>query len=57
MQGSGHRRDKMKAMDVIKQVDILEPNQYGVGQKLRWLAMLDGQVYDCLLYTSDAADE
>lgn len=39
----------MKAMDVIKQVDILEPNQYGVGQKLRWLAMLDGQVYEELL--------
>jgi len=36
----------MKAMDAIRQVDSLAPNQYGVEQKLRWLALLDGQIYE-----------
>lgn len=35
----------MKAIDIIRRVDELEPNQYGVGQKLAWLAELDGQIY------------
>ena len=39
----------MKAMEAIGQVDILEPNQYGVEQKLKWLAVLDGQVYEELI--------
>lgn len=30
-------------------MDILEPNQYGVDQKLRWLSLLDGQIYEELL--------
>jgi hypothetical protein len=30
-------------------VDSLEPNQYGVEQKLKWLSMLDGQIYEELI--------
>lgn len=39
----------MRAMDAISQADLLEPNQYGVDQKLKWLALLDGQIYEELL--------
>ena len=39
----------MKAMEAIGQVDILEPNQYSVEQKLKWLAVLDGQVFEELI--------
>lgn len=39
----------MKAMDAIRRVDILEPNQYGVDQKLKWLTVLDGQIYEELI--------
>lgn len=35
----------MKAIEVIQKVDRLEPNQYDVGQKLDWLAELDGQIF------------
>lgn len=35
----------MKAIDVIQRADMLEPNQYGVEQKLAWLSELDGQIY------------
>ena len=36
----------MKAMDVIERLDLLEPNQYSPEQKLRWLSVLDGKVYE-----------
>ena len=39
----------MKAMEAIGQVDVLEPNQYSVEQKLKWLAVLDGQVFEELI--------
>lgn len=39
----------VKAMEAIGQVDILEPNQYSVEQKLKWLAVLDGQVFEELI--------
>ena len=34
----------MTAIDIIELTDALEPNQYGVGEKLRWLSQLDGQI-------------
>ncbi len=39
----------MKAIEAIRRVDILEPNQYAVDQKLRWLSLLDGQIYEELI--------
>ena len=39
----------MKAMEAIGQVDVLEPNQYSVEQKLKWLVVLDGQVFEELI--------
>ena len=36
-------------MEAIGQVDVLEPNQYSVEQKLKWLAVLDGQVFEELI--------
>ena len=44
----------MKAIEAIGQVDILEPNQYGVEQKLQWLAVLDGQIYEELIREYDS---
>lgn len=35
----------MKAIEIIQRVDELEPNQYNIGQKLSWLAQLDGQIF------------
>lgn len=36
----------MKAMDIIDRVDLMEPNQYSPEQKLKWLSILDGKVYE-----------
>ena len=36
---------KMKAIDIIRKVDELEPNQFGADKKLAWLSELDGQIY------------
>lgn len=36
----------MQAADIISEVDALEPNQYGMEFKLRWLSDLDGQIFD-----------
>lgn len=36
----------MKAMDIIDRVDLMEPNQYDPEQKLKWLSVLDGKVYE-----------
>lgn len=47
----------MKALDAIRRVDILEPNQYGVDQKLRWLSLLDGQIYEELISAYDPEKE
>ena len=35
----------MKAIDIIRKVDELEPNQFGADKKLAWLSELDGQIY------------
>ena len=43
------RRADMKAMDVIDRLDGLEPNQYSPEQKLRWLSILDGKIYEEVL--------
>ena len=47
----------MKALDAIRRVDILEPNQYGVDQKLRWLSLLDGQIYEELISAYEPGKE
>lgn len=39
----------MKAMEAIELVDELEPNQYDTRVKLRWLSVLDGQIFDELI--------
>lgn len=44
----------MKAMDIIDRVDIMEPNQYDVGQKLKWLSVLDGKVYEEIIRPREA---
>ena len=35
----------MRAIDIIGNVDALEPNQFGIDKKLSWLSELDGQIY------------
>ena len=45
----------MKAIDIIQKVDELEPNQYGVEQKLSWLSQLDGQIFRELISAYDSA--
>lgn len=35
----------MRAIDIIRSVDELEPNQFGIERKLAWLSELDGQIY------------
>lgn len=44
----------MKAIDIIRRVDTLEPNQYGVEQKLSWLGELDGQIFRELISQYDS---
>ncbi len=44
----------MKAIEIIQKVDELEPNQYGVAQKLSWLLQLDGKIYRELTAAYDA---
>ena len=39
----------MKAMEIIDRLDGLEPNQYSPEQKLRWLSILDGKIYEEVL--------
>ena len=36
----------MTCTDIITEIDVLEPNQYDMQFKLRWLSDLDGQIYD-----------
>lgn len=43
----------MKAMDIIDRVDMLEPNGYSPEQKLLWLSILDGKVYNEVLKTHE----
>lgn len=47
----------MKAIEAIRRVDILEPNQYAVDQKLRWLSLLDGQIYEELISAYEPGEE
>ena len=44
----------MKAMDIIDRLDGLEPNQYSPEQKLRWLSILDGKIYEEVLRPREA---
>lgn len=43
----------MKAMEIIDRVDMLEPNDYGPEQKLRWLSTLDGKVFCDVILTHE----
>lgn len=36
----------MNCMDIIDRVDIMEPNAYCPEQKLKWLSILDGKIYE-----------
>lgn len=44
----------MKAIEIIQKVDELEPNQYGVAQKLSWLLELDGRIFSELISAYDS---
>lgn len=46
----------MTAAEVIAAVDALEPNAFSTEQKLRWLWVLDGQIYDELVRTHRQAE-
>lgn len=43
----------VKALDIITELDELEPNQYDDHQKLKWLEDLDGKVYNELIEGHD----
>ena len=47
----------MKAMDLIERVDLLEPNDYGPEQKLRWLTTLDGKAFREVIETHEQSSE
>ena len=44
---------KMKIKDLIWGVDDLEPNQYNDPQKMKWLSLLDGQIYEEIIKTHE----
>ena len=37
--------------DVLNRVDELEPNQYSTEQKMRWLTVLDGKIFEEIIKT------
>lgn len=41
----------MKVMDIIDRVDMLEPNGYSPEQKIRWLSLLDGKIFEEIIST------
>ena len=42
----------MTIAEAIASCDAQQPNCYSAAEKRRWLSELDGQLYDCLLYTA-----
>lgn len=44
----------MKCMDIIDRVDLMEPNQYTPWQKIQWLSVLDGKVYEEVIRPHEA---
>ena len=44
---------KLRIVDLISQVDDLEPNQYSVEQKMKWLSLLDGQIFEEIIKTHE----
>ena len=47
---------KIKAMDMIERLDMLEPNDYAPEQKLRWLSALDGKIYREVIRTHEGGN-
>ena len=43
----------MKAWDIITEVNVLSPNQYGNEVKLKWLEDLDGKIFRELIESCD----
>lgn len=43
----------MTALEIIEDVDALEPNSYDTAQKLKWLSNLDGQICEELILTHE----
>lgn len=43
----------MTVAEIIRRVDELEPNQYEDEQKLRWLSLLDGQIFEEVIRTHE----
>ena len=43
----------MRAGELIAAVDALRPNQYSAAQKLQWLRLLDGKLYEEVLSAYD----
>lgn len=41
----------MTVSELITEVDALEPNQYNIEFKIRWLSDLDGQIFDEMIIT------
>ena len=44
----------MKGMDIIDRLDLMEPNQYTPWQKIQWLSVLDGKVYEEVIRPHEA---
>lgn len=43
----------MTIREAIEMVDRLKPNQYPLAQKIEWLSMLDGMIYDEIIGTHE----
>ena len=43
----------MRILDIIYRVDDLEPNQYRIDQKMKWLSLLDGQIFEEIIKTHE----
>ena len=43
----------MTIREAVEMVDRLKPNQYPLSQKIAWLSMLDGMIYDEIVRTHE----
>ena len=44
---------KLRINNLIWRIDDLEPNQYSDSQKMKWLSLLDGQIFEEIIKTHE----
>lgn len=46
----------MKIIECLNRIDALKPNNYEIPDKLRWLSILDGNIYNNIIKTHEGAE-